>query len=544
MSGFPRPVADQEAAFCSSFQLPVDLQDLPEITTLVIRKLEELYQDRSWPIEEYPAVTVLSQVWQGAGDVVSGRNLIERIARFHEGIKINWCVPISSKVISDPYETLPPELKGRVTMITPEEFQKIGKGDVLVAGPSHMGDDWSYIEKARGKGAAVIAVDELAFPSYGCGESLSKTLDKLSKFSDIFKEFFPAQSGKKENMSAMGLGEGQGVFLNQERIRESLFDVGCDPKYLKLLENKELQQSIFNALGGEDYSTASLAFGYAQIFSSKKEFVECAAMKEQEKNVVVVLNAKGEECPYTTPSEYSAHIFSDENLKFFEEMGYTSFVVKKGKEIVRISRGSGGREITVDLYDRFAKEDMKNLQLAAPMLLATGDNTLIESLCAGSTFLVYECRGHKRELLNQLIGLSSNISEDYTELLKTFGRERGVNDPNISQEERERLKTILQSEELPKAVAKLCKTVVANYSLDDKLKGQILRSVYNHLKPKESLEEEMAALGPEMKEALMAYVNEPGNYKVPIPGLEEMKERVETYIATHRPYKIEDTLVA
>ena len=117
----------------------------------------------------------------------------------------------------------------------------------------------------------------------------------------------------------------------------------CCPSYISLIQNTELRQDILSAMSCHDdkslpdYDSYSFNSGYAHHPASWGKFIDCVAIHERHKHVVIVLNQCGE-FDRLSVGDFSNIIFTPERLAYLKEKGYGQVTLKGNEEAILIQQ--------------------------------------------------------------------------------------------------------------------------------------------------------------------------------------------------------------
>ncbi len=492
--------------------LPADPDDLYEKVLFQFqRHIEKQYQELPWP-EHMKKILVETQIHGGKGDIVAAAKAISLMQRIcPETVTFDW---VSEAVLSE-YDPL--------SFLTPAEASKVhhrsfssspvetDPADFLLIGPvASLGKD--YIENR-------VTYRKIKGPIYGFKEIASGGPFFLNY--KLYQAIFPSDS---EYVSfPMDILPGTGVFLDPSRMQAPLSRTYCCPSYIHSIQDPDLRKDILESMQvyddttTPDYDKYSLNSGYAHRPTSWGKFIDCVAMHEQEKHAVIVLNQKGEFYNLSA-EEFCDQIFTPERLDLFKKHGYGSLTLKAQdteKAFLLSEDCQTKRNLTVIIRPSFKPNDMKQLQLASERLIATGDNTAIESWAARCKLYLYECFPHKAEFLNQQITLAKTIAPSVAKLLEY----------SVSTSE---LEEILKDPALAEDTLKFCKYITEHCSFDPIFEAGIKRTAWHHTIPElMTIEEDIINKGKEFQNGLLEYVKDPKPGKsLTISTLPQLKKRV------------------
>ncbi|NGX60102.1 MAG: hypothetical protein KR126chlam3_01265, partial [Chlamydiae bacterium] len=473
------------------------------------RKIERQYRDLPWP-SQMQKIVVLTEVNGGQGDVAAAAKAIALMQKICPTLTFDWVLFNSFFLPNKPKSYLncdnPSNVHIRKCASEPPEKSP---GDFLLTGPVSLGWDQGYCESLLQRR---IAGPLFGFKEIGRSPCVPSDLQTMVQnaspkadseiYQDLHSHLFPSQprncTGQLTGQLPMGLLPGSGVLLDRSRINAPKSQDYCCPSYLPKIQDAELRKDILEAMNvfdsksEPDYNRHSFNSGYAHHSASWGKFIDCVAIHEKKKDVVIVINRGGE---FT--KEFQDRIFTPERLAFLKEKGYRSVKYKeKGHERTFFQpeeeEEEEGRHLTVITRPSFAPEDMKYMQLASERLLATGDNSAVESWCSRCILYLYEdvandMLGAKHRFLQQQVDLAKTISPNLSQLLALFGGDRRL--PNCSlnkplrKEEMVEMERLLGDPNLSDATLQFCKHITANYSFDKVLEGALKRAAWHHLIP-------------------------------------------------------------
>lgn len=510
--------------------LPKKIDTLDEALFPFHRQIESQYRALPWP-DMIQKIVVLTQVQGGRGDIAAATKAIAVMQRMCPSLTFDWVLEGAQYNQYNPISFLncqdPSRVRIRDWQSQPSEDIP---GDFLLAGPVKLGWGIDYIENRISR--------KIAGPTFGFMENaedlqtfykviLPMIVEKFSEeenqeiYQRVHQIVFPNRSENGKGLLPMGIQPGSGVFLDKSRIEAPLSRGYCCPSYLTKINDVELRQDILEAMNvfdnesQPDYDQYSFNSGYAHHPASWGKFIDCVAIHEKDKHVVLVLNQRGE-FAHPSTQEFQEQILGEERLAFLKSKGYGDIILKgQDQKAVYLQKGSSARSFTVIIRPSFTPNDMKQMQLASERLLATGDNSAVESLCARCQLYLYEDvanMGCKWRFLQQQVDLAKEISPNLSQLLALFGgdrrlSERFLNKP-LSCEKMEEVEKLLNDPELGNATLEFCNHITSNYSFDDVLEGALKRTVWHHCIPElVKLESEM--LDDEFQTGLVTYLKNP-----------------------------------
>ena len=369
-----------------------------------------------------------------------------------------------------------------------------------------------YIEARCGR--------KIAGPIYGFQEIAKEgpDLDPMERNIELFRLIF------NSNLHfPMGITPGSGVFLDQERIKSPLSRGYCCPSYLHCVQDAELRKDILGAMRiyddktTPDFDRYSFNSGYAHYPQSWGRFIDAVAIHECDKHVVIVLNQYGE-LNRLSAEEFCNEIFTQERLDLLQEKGYGSLSLKAKESVTSLlltEDAQDKRDLTVIIRPSFTSQDMKQLQLASERLLATGDNTAIESWCARCKVYLYECWPHKCNFLKQQKNLAKTIAPSMGRLL------------DVPTDDRIALEKALKNPDLEKDTLNFCKYIIEHCSFDPLFEGGFKRAAWHHTIP-DFMKIEEETIGKEFQRDLVQYIKDPRSViSLTISTLPQLQERIE-----------------
>jgi hypothetical protein len=520
--------------------LPGNFEDLEEALSPLHRQLEDPYRHLPWP-NQIQQIVVLTEVKGGRGDIAAAAKAIEIMQRICPTLSFDWVLaggnhldPISFSKCEDPSKVHIRTFKSAPSETAPADF--------LVGGPVKLMWGQPYIEAGiqRKIAGPTFSFAEIAedggpvgelLPIIAKGQASDARTEKTYQIIHPFAFASQLQSGL--GRVVMGLQPGSGVLLDQARKQAPLSREYCCPSYIEQIRNEGLRRDITQALGGAarpDYDSYSFNFGYAHHANSWANFIDCVALHEQKKEVVIVLNQNGEFTHLST-EQFRDQIFTVERLAFLESRGYSSVTLKGvGDEAIQVAKHDlPGRSLTVIVRAAFAPNDMAPLQLAAERILATGDNSAVEAWCARCQLYLYEDvanAGCKWRFLQQQVDLAQTISPNLSRLLALFGGDRRLA-KSAAGERMAEIERLLQDPKLGQDTLAFCTHITENYSFDQVLEGALKRTAWHHLIP-ELATIETETLDQSFREGLVAYLQakEAAETSLQVTALPELKGRV------------------
>lgn len=541
--------------------LPPQVKNLDEALFPLHRQIESQYSALPWPAK-MQKIVVLTQVRGGRGDIAAAAKAIAFMQKLHLTLTFDWVLEGARPDQYDPMSFLscndPSKVRIRYWGSQPPEE---APGDFLLVGPVKLGWEVDYIEKCISR--------KIAGPTFGFMENaadlrtfypkilqakVENALQQASAnkiYQTLHSTAFPSKSDNDEGLLPMGVQPGSGVFLDQSRIEAPLSRDYCCPSYLPQIQDGELRKDILeamNVLDGRsepDYDQHSFNSGYAHHPASWGKFIDCTAIHEKNKHVVIVLNQRGE---FAHPSiqEFQDQIFTPERLALLKQKGYGTVVFKgQGQKpaLLQEDRGSqSDRCLTVIVRPSFVPSDMRRMQLASERLLATGDNSAVESWCARCQLYLYEDVANldccKWRFLQQQVDLAQTISPSLSKLLALFGGDQRLPDCSLNQplngKEMAEMEQLLNDPNLSNATLQFCDHITANYSFYGVLEAALKRTAWHHYVP-DLARIEAETLDEGFRSGLVEYLKNPAAAKkaLRVQAIPELGKRVQEAVQQH-----------
>lgn len=278
---------------------------------------------------------------------------------------------------------------------------------------------------------------------------------------------------------------------------------------------KELPILVFDGQSTPNFDDYSFNSGYAHKPASWAKFIDCTAIHEKTKAVVIVLNQSGEFDHPSTP-EFQEQIFTPQRLTYLKQKGYGTIILK-GDGYNQTLVSEPGRSLTVIVRPKFNPVDMKCMQLASERLLATGDNSAVESWCVRCKLYLYEDvsnMGCKWRFLQQQVDLAKTISPNLSKLLALFGGDKRLPDRflnvPLSEEKMAEMELLLNDPNLSDETLQFCDKITGDYSFDKVLAAALLRTAWHHYLP-ELAKIEAESMDEAFQSGLVNYVKDPEN---------------------------------
>lgn len=534
--------------------LPPQVENLDEALFPLHRQIESQYSALPWPVK-MQKIVVLTQVCGGRGDIAAAAKAIALMQKLRPTLTFDWVLQGAQLDQYDPMSFLscndPSKVRIRYWLSQPPEE---APGDFLLAGPVKLDLGIDYIESRISR--------KIAGPTFGFMENAEdlrtfypeilqakvENAPQQASANEIYQTLhstaFPSKSGNSKGLLPMGVQPGSGVFLDQSRIEAPLSRGYCCPSYLPQIQDGELRKDILEAMNvfdghsEPDYDQYSFNSGYAHHPASWGKFIDCTAIHEKNKHVVIVLNQRGE---FAHPSiqEFQDQIFTPERLALLKQKGYGTVVFKgQGQEPALLQEDGGpqsDRRLTVIVRPSFVPSDMRRMQLASERLLATGDNSAVESWCARCKLYLYEDvanLGCKWRFLEQQVDLAQTISPNLSKLLALFGGDRRLPDHSLNQplsgQKMAEMEQLLNDPNLSDATLQFCDRITANYSFYEVLEAALKRTAWHHYIP-ELARIEAETLDEGFRSGLVGYLKNPeaSEKALRVQAIPELGKRVQ-----------------
>jgi hypothetical protein len=539
--------------------LPTKIENLDEALFPLHRKIESQYSTLPWPAK-MQKIIVLTQVTGGRGDIAAAAKTIALMQKLCPTLSFDWVLQGAEPGQYDPMAFLncndPSKVGIRYWLSNPPEE---APGDFLLTGPVKLCWGVDYIESR--------ILRKIAGPTFGFMENAErlptfyreilqlkvKNASQQATPSEIYQTLhftaFPSKSDNSIGLLPMGVQPGSGVFLDQSRLKAPLSRGYCCPSYLLHIQDVELRKDILEAMNvfdGQsepDYDQYSFNSGYAHHPASWGKFIDCVAIHEKNKHVVIVLNHKGEFAPLST-QQFQDQIFTPQRLAFLKQKGYGTVQLKEEEQdaifLHNVGDPQSDRDLTVIIRASFIPNDMKQMQLASERLLGTGDNSAVESWCARCKLYLYEDvanGGCKWRFLQQQVDLAETISPNLSKLLALFGGDKRLSDPSLnkplSPQKMAEIEQILDDPNLSDATLQFCDRITTNYSFHEVLEAALKRTVWHHYIP-ELAKIEAETLDEDFGSGLVAYLKNPEaqGKALRVRAIPELGKRVQE--AVHR----------
>jgi hypothetical protein len=536
-----------EKMSCVDIELPEKMSALDMSLFPLHRQIERQYLTLPWPAQ-IQKIVVLTQVNGGRGDIVAAAKTIDVMQRMCSTLTFDWVLQGARYHEYIPSLFLDCLNPSKVNMRNWKSLpQEDVQGDFLLAGPVGLGWGVDYIETGiRRKIVGPVfsflenAQDLNSFVTTSLPPIVQKDLEKKEMYQELHTLAFPSSLGEGHQLP-MGLQPGSGVFLDRSRMGAALSRGDCCPSYLLQIEGSTLRKDILEAMNvfdGQsqpDYDQYSFNSGYAHHPVSWGKFIDCVAIHEKNKHVVIVLNQKGEFADLSD-QEFQDKIFGEERLAFLKEKGYGDIFFKgKDQSVVLLQHVEGSRRLTVIVRPSFFPSQMKYMQLASERLLATGDNSAVEAWCARCKLYLYEDvanMGCKWRFLQQQVDLAQTISPNLSKLLALFGGDARLSDPclnkPLNRQKMDEVEQLLNDPSLSDSTLQFCSHITSKYSFDKVLEAAIKRTVWHHCIP-ELAKIESETIDEDFQTGLIAYFKDLGASEkvLHVRGLPELGRRVQ-----------------
>ena len=510
-------------------EVKISLDYLGDALFPVHQRISEEYRSLPWP-PKIQKIVVFTEVQGGRGDVAAAAKIIDFLQTSCPTLTFDWVLWNAALNKYNPRDFLRCKDPSKIHIrewqcesIPPDK----APGDFLLVGPVAWHWDLPYLEGrlARKIVGPIFSflenARELSNVSPGALLDIVKkaTGDPLEIYAELHSMLFPSASHHSFGSLPMGLQSGSGVLTEPGRIEAPLSRNHCCPSYLTQIRDIELRRDILEAMeifdgqSQPDYDRYSFNAGYAHHCISLEKFIDCVAIHEEKKHVVIVLNQKGYSNHLST-QELQEHVFTAERLAFLHQKGYGTIRFKGDgqQQAVTLQEASEGRRLTMIVRPYFSPEDMRLLQLAAERLLATGDNSAVEALCARCILYLYEDVDNvscKNRFLQQQVDEAKKISPILSQLLALFGGDKrlpnySLNKPLNAQQMAE-IECLLHDPDLSDATLRFCNHIVKNFSFYKVVEGALKRVAWHYLCPELS-QIEATALDESFRLRLVAYL--------------------------------------
>jgi hypothetical protein len=538
--------------------LPQEVDDLDQVLFPLHRQIEKQYQLLPWP-DQIKKIVVLTQVQGGRGDIVAAAKTIGLMQKLSPALTFDWVLSGARLDQYDPSSFLNCDDPSKVTIrYWGSEAPEKNPADFLLTGPVKLqwginyiktgikrdinGPVFGFMENAEELSTFYPYILEANFKIFHKEETIDNEI-----YEKVHSIIFPSKSRNSMGLLPMGVQLGSGLFLDDKRINAPLSRGYCCPSYLLQIQDDGLRMDILEAmnvvdrLSEPDYDQYSFNSGYAHRPVSWAKFIDCVAVQEKSKHTLIVLNQRGEFDNLRT-KDFQHQIFTSERLAFLNEKGYGTIVLKGEEEKIilfnEVKNPELERCLTVIIRPCFNPSDMRCMQLASERLLATGDNSALESWCARCKLYLYEDvdnMGCKWRFLQQQVDLAQTISPNLGKLLALFGGDRRLADPSINQplskSKMVEMEELLNDPDLSDATLQFCYHITSTYSFYPVLEGALKRTVWHHYMPELS-KIEAENLDETFRRGLVTYLENPATSdKVfSVRNLPQLGERVQEFV--------------
>ena len=461
------------------------------------RKIENCYSQLPWPTS-LRKICVCTQVQGGRGDICAAAKVIALMQRNHPRLHFDWVIQgsTSEKIIASEFVEIF-EDPSKVVLSEFKEFSKNSEMDLLILGPFDQSSKpilhskiqknvpiFFFMENAAAVDGRIVS-DRIGYEVRHLKEANSLNYENLHSV------LFP-HSYDNVPVISMGLQNGSGVFLDRFRINASLSQGYFGPEYLCSIQEEKLKNQILSSFNKDSSNDqVSFNFGYAHNCSSWSNFIDCIAMQEKNKNVVVVLNQKGASTRgFVSSKAFAEKIFTPLRIDFLLSEGYANIIIKSGdtEDVIVSYKDHFEKTFTVILRENFSYVDVKYMQLAAERILATGDNSAAEAWCAKCKLYLYDvyALGCKDIFLNQQVKVANECSENVGKLLELFYSYRHEESVNTKQEFDQKnhlFRSLLNAPSLQNETLAFCDKIIKDFDFEKILENSLKRCVWNHVNP-------------------------------------------------------------
>ncbi len=541
-------------------QLTDQVAYLRTATSPLHRQIENQYGDLSWP-PEIQKIVVYTDVLGGRGDIAAAAKAIAVMQQISPTLTFDWILKCYRQDQYNPLSFVdspdPSKIKVRISGSNPSDPSP---GDLLLIGPGiprFFGIDGLEKEISRKIGGPIFRFAEIASLTSGIelamlqgfARNTHPAVSSDQMYQMMHQNLFFVTADFDDKFLPLGIRPGSGVFLDRRRIEAPLSRGYCCPSYIKQIEDPSLRKDLLQAMNVFDdrsepnYDQFSLNSGYAHHFTSWVKFIDCVAMHEKNKHVVIVINQQGTFGPLTT-HEFKEKVFTPERLAFLKQKGYGTVALKgKGVEAWLLQEANdplSDRRLTVIVRHLFTPRDMRSMQLASERLLTTGDNSVVEAWCARCKLYLYEdvAIGMKWRFLQEQVDEAKNISPNLSQLLACFGGDQRLPDPCRNQfltdQKMNELELLLNDPDLSDATLQFCDAMTAKRPFEEILRAALKRTVWHHCIP-ELAKIEAETMDPDFRNGLVGYFESskkiPTTFQVRIPP--EMKVRIQEAVRNY-----------
>lgn len=427
--------------------------------------LEKQYKYLPWP-SEMRKIVVMTEVVGGRGDIATAAKVIHLLQQINNTLIFDWVLTGGRQYKPELY--LKTKTNVAIRYLGSKPVDADIPYDLLIVGPVSCGWDIRYIQNriSRTIVGATFSFQENGSPLAGIYSELLSSIAGRD-YSMLHPYIFaPRKLGGIVRLP-MGLRSGSGVFLNSDRLNITNIDI----LFPSEISDAKLREDII----GSDSS--SFNFGYAHRPESWGKFIDCVAIHEKDRSVMIVLNQHGEFNCFNTKTFWENIVIS--RIPFLRSRGYGNIILQ-GHDERYSDINKNGRNFTIIIRESFHPDDMRLMQLKAERIMATGDNSSIESICSRCQLYLYEdvanC-GCKYLYLQQQVDIAKLFSPNLSHLLEIFGSTK-LNTTWLDE-----IEILLSDDNLTSATMKFCEHIINNYSFSDVIESSIKRVVWHHLIP-------------------------------------------------------------
>ncbi|MBM3207900.1 MAG: DUF562 domain-containing protein [Chlamydiae bacterium] len=476
---------------------PVSTSGFFDSIQLFHREIEKCYGHLPWP-SNLRKICVCTQVQGGRGDISAAAKVIALMQRSHPSLHFDWVIQGSNseKIMASEFIDIF-EDRSKVVISEFKEFPENSQIDLLILGPFD-GSSKRILQSKIQRNIPVFFFMENAAAVNGriVGDRIAYEVRHLMNadslhYPNLHSILFP-YSYNNVPIISMGLQKGSGVFLDRFRINAFLSQGYFGPEYLYSIQEEKLKNQILYSFNGNfNNDEVSFNFGYAHNCSSWMNFIDCIAMQEKNKNVVVVLNQEGASTRgFVSAKDFAEKIFTELRIDFLRNEGYENIIIKSEdtEDIIVNSGVHLEKKFTVILRQKFAYIDVKYMQLAAERILATGDNSAAEAWSAKCKLYLYDVYslGYKDIFLNQQVKVANECSENVGKILELFYSYVQQDSVKTKEEfDRKNLlfRRLLNAPSLQDETLAFCDKIVKEYDFEKILENSLKRCVWIHTNP-------------------------------------------------------------
>lgn len=475
--------------------------------------VEAAYSTLPWP-QQIKNIAVMVLCIGGFGDVVASSRVVNLVASLSHEINIDWVVTNSRLPLDSSIRLLTEEARKRVHVRELHmEPSNHGEVDLAILGPTNTGWEKDYLEKKlQRKVREMTGFLEIASSCHHVALPFLLGQPNLLTHENAA---LPLLCCRDDTQLAMGLCSGNGVFIDTVRESAQLSRVYCCPSYLDKIEDPSLMRDMKRAMGDSfDYESYSFNFGYAHCLASWGKFIQCVALAETEKHVVIALNMRGE---FAKPTfdEFCDSLFSEETLALLNNQGYGAVEIYAEEETKSLYPDSPGRKLRIITRPFFDPVDVMQMQLAAERILGTGDNSAIEAWAARCKLFLYENVSNgplKKIFLEQQVDYAKSISLTLAKLLALFGGDARETDTLLNKPFREKdikeVTRLLKDPELGTDTLAFCHSIAKKFSFTPVLEAALKRRAWHIVQPA-LLQLEYDTIDPTFKKEAKEYLKNP-----------------------------------